>query len=173
MTNQTRMLAWTSVLASLLLTGSQVAAQMGHGMGFSRGYYAAPTETIHGTVETVGSNAYFCRWGATQATLKTDRGTVNVILGPAAFLSQNNFSVVTGDELSATVFNPALQETPNLIAREVSKGGQTLTLRNAQGFPVWAGAAWGGELAVVGADVAVLAAAGAAAGKPADSLIGF
>jgi hypothetical protein len=130
-------------LAAMLLTASQAGAQMGPGMGFARGYYGAPSETIHGTVETVQNNASFCRWGGTEVALKTDKGTVNVVLGPTGFLSQNNFSIAKGDELSVTGFNIASQGTPYLIARELSKGDKTLTLRNAQGFPAWAGRGMG------------------------------
>jgi hypothetical protein len=139
MMSRNRVPALAGVLAAMLLTASQAGAQMGPGMGFARGYYGAPSETIHGTVETVQNNTSFCQWGGTEAALKTDKGTVNVILGPTPFLSQNNFSVAKGDELSVTGFNLAPQGTPYVIAREVSKGGATLTLRNAQGFPAWAG----------------------------------
>jgi hypothetical protein len=137
------MLVPAGVLAAMLLIASQAGAQMGPGMGFGRGYYAAPSETIHGVVETVQTNADFCRWGGTEVALKTENGTVNVILGPAGFLSQNNVSIAKGDELSVTGFNLASQRTPYLIAREVSKGDKTLTLRNAQGFPAWAGRGMG------------------------------
>lgn len=143
MRNRNRMPALAGVSAAMLLIASQAWAQMGPGTGFARGYYDAPSETIRGTVETVQNNRSFCRWGGTEVALKTDKGTVNVILGPTAFLSQNNFSVAKGDELSVTGFNLASQGTPYLIAREASKGGPTLTLRNAQGFPAWAGRGMG------------------------------
>jgi hypothetical protein len=139
MMNRNRTLAVAGALAAILLAAAQAGAQMGPGMGFARGYNGAPSETIRGTVETVQNNASFCQWGGTEVALKTDKGNVNVILGPAAFLAQNNFSMAKGDELSVNGFNVAPNGAPYLIASEVSKGGSTLTLRTAQGFPAWAG----------------------------------
>jgi hypothetical protein len=144
MMSRNRMLAPIGVLAAILLTASQAGAQMGPGTGLARGgYYDAPGKTVHGVVETVQNNASFCRWGGTEVALKTDKGTVNVLLGPTGFLSQNNVRIAKGDELSVTGFSLSPQGTPYLIARELSKGDKTLTLRNAQGFPAWAGRGMG------------------------------
>jgi hypothetical protein len=132
------------LLAVPLLVVSQVRAQVGRGMGFGAGYYDGPSNmVIHGVVETVEDNAYNCRWGATELTLKADRVTYVVQLGPTRFLSHNNFSIAKGDELSVTGFNFTCQGTAFLVAREMTKGGKTLTLRNALGVPAWAGRGMG------------------------------
>ncbi len=143
MTNGNRTLALSGVLAAISLVVSQAAAQMGPGMGFGRGCSGTTSETIHGTIQSVQNNASFCRWGGTEVVLKTDKGTVNVVLGPTAFLTQNNFAVATGDELTVTGFNLTSQGAPYLIAGEVTKAGNTLTLRDTQGFPAWAGRGMG------------------------------
>lgn len=143
MINRNRMLVLTGMLAAMLLLALQATAQMGRGRGFGASYYDASNETvIHGVVETVQNDAYFCRWGGTEVALRTEKGTYNVVLGPMPFLSQSNFRVAKGDELSVTGFQCGAQ-TSFLIAREVTKGDKTLTLRNAQGFPVWAGRGMG------------------------------
>jgi hypothetical protein len=117
---------------------------MGPGIGFGPGYYDGSSNmVIHGVVESVTDNAYNCRWGATEVTLKADKDTYVVQLGPTPFLSQNKFSIAKGDELSVTGFKFTCQGTAFLIVREVTKGGETLTLRNAQGVPAWAGRGMG------------------------------
>lgn len=128
------------LLAAPLLVVSQVRGQMGPGMGIGPDYYDGSSSTvIHGVVETVEANAYNCRWGATEVTLKADKDTYIVQLGPTPFLSQNNFNIAKGDELRVSGFKFTCQGTAFLIARDVSKGRKTLTLRNALGVPAWAG----------------------------------
>lgn len=132
------------LLAAPLLVVSQVRAPMGPGMGIGPGYYDGPSNmVIHGVVETVEDNAYNCRWGATEVTLKADKGTYVVQLGPTPFLSQNNFRIAKGDGLRVSGFKFTCQGAAFLIAREVTKGGKTLTLRNALGVPAWAGRGMG------------------------------
>jgi hypothetical protein len=139
MISRNRILALAGALAAMLPLVIRAGAQMGPRMGRGPGYYDPASETvIHGVVETVRDNASFCRWGGTEVALKTDKKTLTVSLGPTPFLSQSDFSVAKGDKLSVTGFEAGGQ-TPYLIAREVTKGDRTLTLRDAQGFPVWAG----------------------------------
>jgi hypothetical protein len=141
------------VFATALIIASLAWAQMGPGMRCGRGYYDASNETaIHGVVETVQENAAYCRWGGTEVTLKADKDTYVVQLGPTPFLSQNNFNIAKGDEVRVSGFKFTCQGTTFLIAQNVTKGSKTLTLRDAQGFPAWAGrgkgwsspSGWGG-----------------------------
>ncbi len=143
MTSRNRMLPLAAALAAMVLAAVYAGAQMSPRMDYGPGYYDPASETaIQGVVETVQNNASFCRWGGTAVALRTDKGTVTVLLGPAPFLSQSDFSIVKGDELSVTGSKTAAQ-TPYVIARAVTKGGRTLTLRDAQGVPVWAGRGMG------------------------------
>jgi hypothetical protein len=71
--------------------------------------------------------------------LKTNQGSLLVHLGPGWFLDGKNFAVKAGDTLEATGSKVSLNNQPALIAREVKLNGQTLILRDAQGFPVWRG----------------------------------
>jgi hypothetical protein len=128
------------LLALLVPVLSPVRAQMGQGMGIGPDYYdGSSSVVIHGVIETVEANAYNCRWGATELTLKAGRDTYIVQLGPTTFLAGNDFNIAKGDELRVSGFKFTCQGTAFLIAREVTKGGKTLTLRNAQGVPAWTG----------------------------------
>ena len=143
MTSRNRMLPLAAALAAMLLAAVYAGAQMSPRMSYGPGYYDPASETvIQGVVETVQNNASFCRWGGTEVALRTDKGTVTVLLGPASFLSQSDIGVAKGDKLSVTGFKTAVQ-TPYVVARMVTKGDRTLTLRDAQGVPVWAGRGMG------------------------------
>ena len=78
-------------------------------------------------------------------TLKTKQGSYDVRLGPTSFLLQNNFSLAKGDTLTVTGSKLSIEGATVLVAREVSRNGKTLTLRNAQGVPAWAGQGMGGR----------------------------
>jgi hypothetical protein len=142
--DRNRILAVAGGLVATLLVAPRAWPQMGPGMGYGPGLYDSSTEiTVRGVVEEVQNSAYPGQWAGTHVSLKTDKGTYDVRLGPTPFLSQNNFSIAKGDTLSVAGSKLNIQETDFLIAREVTKDGKTLTLRNAQGFPAWAGRGMG------------------------------
>jgi hypothetical protein len=114
-------------------------------------YDAATEVTVTGTVDEVrqltgkqmqgssGTNWGICPmgWAGTHLSLTTDRGALIVHVGPAAYLASKEFSVAKGDELKITGSKVQYQGTEFLIAREITKGDQVLTLRDAKGFPLW------------------------------------
>ena len=61
-------------------------------------------------------------------------------LGPAAFAKEKGFAVAVGDQLVITGSRITLEGDTVLLAREIKKGDQTLTLRDASGRPLWSGA---------------------------------
>jgi hypothetical protein len=69
--------------------------------------------------------------------LKTDKETLEVHLGPTAFLEKEKFTFAKGDQIDVTGSKVKIGATDALLAREVKKGDKTLTLRNAQGIPAW------------------------------------
>ena len=56
---------------------------------------------------------------------------------PVRLLSQLDFPIETGDEITVTGSRPG--SGPILIAREIKKGVVSLTLRDDEGEPIWAG----------------------------------
>ena len=71
--------------------------------------------------------------------LKTDQGTMLVHLGPAKFLEQQQLAPKVGDTMSVTGSKLTTGKGDVLMAAEVKSGNQTVTLRDAQGVPVWRG----------------------------------
>jgi len=68
-----------------------------------------------------------------------DGAETEVHLGPATYVSTQGVSFATGDEVTVVGSRVTLGETDAVIAREVRKGQQVLTLRDEHGFPRWAG----------------------------------
>jgi hypothetical protein len=69
--------------------------------------------------------------------LKTDQGTMLVHLGPARFLAEQQFALKVGDTMSVTGSKLTTGKGAVVLAAEVKSGSRTLTLRDAQGVPVW------------------------------------
>jgi DNA polymerase III alpha subunit len=113
-------------------------AQRGLRQGGARPRYDPATEvTIRGTVDEVRQVTGRQGWAGTHLTLKADQGTLDVHLGPSDFLESKKFTVSTGDQVEVIGSKVQYQGHDALLAREVKKRDQTLTLRNAQGIPAW------------------------------------
>jgi hypothetical protein len=111
--------------------------QMMGGRRGMRNYDPKSEVTVKGTVEEVKSFTGRRGWSATHLTLKSGEETLDVHLGPAAFLKQQGFEFAKGDEIEVTGSKVKFAGGDAIIAREVKKGGETLTLRDSQGIPKW------------------------------------
>ena len=60
-------------------------------------------------------------------------------VGPSAYLASKNFSIAKGDKLTILGSRIQYQGSDFLIAKEITKGNEVLTLRNSAGFPMWSG----------------------------------
>jgi hypothetical protein len=124
----------------------------GSGMGGGMGpmlYNPQTATTVTGQVEKLedlpsmggGSGMGMQHRGV---TLKTDKGSLMVHLGPGWYLDEKKFAVKAGDTMEATGSQVTLNNQPALIAREVKVKDATLKLRDDQGLPVWRGMGGGG-----------------------------
>jgi hypothetical protein len=119
-------------------------------MGMGPMTYDTTTEvTLKGSVEMVENVTQQQRMGSqnmggTHLTLKTDKETVDVRVGPSSFLTEHKMSLAKGDKIEVTGSRVKFGDAEAVVAREIKKGDQTLTLRNAQGVPAWAGGHMGG-----------------------------
>jgi hypothetical protein len=100
-------------------------------------YNPATEVTVKGTVEAVNQLTGPRGWAGTHLTLKTDKETLDVHAGPSWFLTQNKLTLAKGDQIEVTGSKVKFGDADALLAREITKGDQKLTLRNAQGYPVW------------------------------------
>jgi hypothetical protein len=135
-----RTYSWQSVVSAAALLAWLALpsfAQMHH---MAAPMYNPATEvSLKGSVGAVNPMPGPQGWGGTHLSLKTDKETIDVHVGPSWFLTQNKISFAKGDQVEVTGSRVKFGDTDALIAREIKKGGETFTLRNAQVFPLWAG----------------------------------
>lgn len=125
---------WLAVLLTMLFA-TPLLAQRGD---WWRKYDPVTEVEIKGTVEEV-KEVPKTRGGAVGLHLlvKTEQGVMEVHLGPKSFAEKQQFTFAKGDQLEVIGSKVKNSNADALIAREVKKGGKTLTLRNAQGIAAW------------------------------------
>jgi hypothetical protein len=108
-------------------------------------YDTATEATVTGTVDSVeqiagpGAGRGRRGLGGTHLTLKTKTETLEVHLGPTAFLNEKKVAIAEGDTLVITGSRVTVDSEKVFIAKEVKKGDNTWTLRDAAGLPMWRG----------------------------------
>lgn len=75
----------------------------------------------------------------THLVVKTDGGTVLVHVAPADFLKEIDTSFKKGDEVQVVGCKAPDTTENEVLAREITVGTNTTTLRDDKGIPVWAG----------------------------------
>lgn len=95
--------------------------------------------TVKGTVQDVQQQTGKNGWSGTHLTLKADAGTFDVHVGPSSYIAQKQFSFAKGDKIEVVGSKVTISGKEALLAREITKDGKTLVLRNAQGVPEWSG----------------------------------
>ena len=135
-----RTIAFTA--AWVLLGGISIAsfAQMHRGGGMGMHMYNPATEvTVKGSIEAVHQIPGPGGMGGTHLTLKAEKESFDVHVGPSWYLAEKKISFAQGDQVQVIGSQVKFGEQTGLIAREIKKGNETFTLRNAQGIPVWSG----------------------------------
>jgi hypothetical protein len=119
----------------VLLSGNAVAqGRMRGGMGPAH-YDAAAEVTVKGTVEDF-------KQGPAQGThviLNTPDGTVELALGPGWYQTDKKYELSKGDKIEVIGVKSRVDGGDLLLVREIKKGSETMTFRDAKGFPMWAG----------------------------------
>ena len=112
----------------------------GAGTPYSRLYNPQTVETISGEVVSVDKIMPMkgMSYGV-HLTLKTDRETISVHLGPGWYIENQDVKIAPKDKIEIKGSRITFEGTPAFIAAEVKKGDAVLVLRDASGFPVWSG----------------------------------
>jgi hypothetical protein len=125
---------YATLAAIVLLSSAAVLAQGGVA------YNPANETTIKGTVTGVSTIMSKTIWGGLHAIVSTDHGPVDVHLGSVKFLADNKLDIAKGDQIEVTGVMAKFIDGDAMMAREVTKNGHKLTLRDAKGLPLWPGA---------------------------------
>ena len=110
-----------------------------------RTYSRAALETVSGEViEVYEATSQSYRAGL-HLLVKANEETIDVHLGPISYIEGQNFHFEPGDALEIKGDHEVARsrdrftesQMPNMIATEVTKDNDTLTLRDEDGFPMW------------------------------------
>jgi len=125
------------IIAVLALIASAGFAQ---GRGGMRRYDPKTETTIKGAIQDVQEiSGTRGGWTGIHLLMKTDAGDVDVHVGPSSYVSEKQFSFAKGDTVEVVGSKVSIEGKEVVLAREITKDGKTLVLRNAQGFPLWSG----------------------------------
>jgi hypothetical protein len=126
---------------SIAIAGLAAASSAQPGTGQGGGNYNPATETtLTGTVDSVKNLPSPGRGGGgLHLVLTAPSGATEVHVGPASFVSSKNVTFAKGDALTVVGSKVTMDGHDVLIAREIKKGDQVLTLRHANGVPLWSG----------------------------------
>ncbi|HLW55002.1 MAG TPA: hypothetical protein VKW06_19370 [Candidatus Angelobacter sp.] len=120
----------------LLLFGVTLALAQGRGKGMGPMYDPNSETTVTGPIEEVKTLDSMCHSG-THLLVKTDKGTLEVALGPSQFLTDQKLDLNKGDQVQIVGANANTRTGEMFIARQITSGGKTVTLRDGKGVPAW------------------------------------
>lgn len=123
------------IAAALILTTQVTLAQKAASAGPK--YDASGEVKLKGTVEDIREVPG--DYEGTRLLVKTDTGTVLVHVAPEAFLKEIDTTFKKGDEVQVVGAKLAGAPEEEVLAREITVGNNTCTLRDDKGVPVWAG----------------------------------
>jgi hypothetical protein len=126
-----------SLLLILVLAVASAVAQRG-GMGPGPGFkYDASAETrFTGTIEQINTMNSTCHTG-THLVLKTDKGDVEVALGPSQFLEDQKLELKKGQTVDVVGAKTTTGRGEIFITRQITTAGKTINLRDEKGIPSW------------------------------------
>jgi len=126
------LLSGVALLVVLLPAGVE---GQGRGRGGPANYSVAAETAVKGTVEEVkpGPNQ------GMHVMLKTSDATLELALGPSWYQTEKKYVLAKGDHIDAIGAKSTVEGREVLLVREIKKGSETMTFRDATGFPMWAG----------------------------------
>ena len=137
----------TSLIVAVLLGILAVPAgyaQRGGGWGvgsqYDRMFDPNSVQTVSG--EVVSVDKFTPASGMSSGVhllVKTATETISVHLGPSWFIENQDTKIAPKDRIEFKGSRITYKGKPAVIAAEVKKGDEVLTLRDANGVPVWAG----------------------------------
>jgi hypothetical protein len=124
------------LILAALAVATALAQTPGKGPGPGFQYDPNTETTLNGTIEQISTVDSMCHSG-THVTIKTDTGNVEVGLGPTQFLTDQKLEIKKGDTVQVIGAKANTKKGPMFIARQITSGDKTVTLRDTKGVPAW------------------------------------
>ena len=100
--------------------------------------YDRQTETkAKGVVDEIKVLSMGTRKDFTELILKNGDDKIQIYLSPKPYQDEMGISFTKGDEIAVTGSKVKQETTDVILAREITKGSDTLMFRDGQGNPVW------------------------------------
>ena len=100
-------------------------------------YDATQEVKVKGVIEDVHDSPG--EFEGTQLVVKTDTGTTLVYVAPAQFLKEMDTEFKKGDQVEVVGAKNTGAAGEQVLAKEITVGNNTTTLRDDKGVPVWSG----------------------------------
>jgi len=130
------------VIALVLFFAGNIYSQNGWGPGsnYNRMYDVNTVETIYGSVTSIDQISHGNRMSnGIHLQLNTKSGNITVHLGPSWYIDNQDIQINKNDEITVTGSRVNYEGEMVIIAKELIKGDEVLTLRDDKGYPYWAG----------------------------------
>ena len=132
---------WALFVAGAVLAAAPANAQQIRGMPSKRGashttYDVAHEVSVQGTVVKYTENSSTPPIGAHVSIQTSPANTVDVFLGDARLLKQNNFSIAEGNNIRVIGETVPFGQGAIFVARLVQQGTQVVALRSTSGMPM-------------------------------------
>ena len=132
------------VVSILLASPIQGSGQGRRGAAMDPSYDLAAEVTLRVTVTEVKRVEGRRGQNGVHLVVMSGSASLEIELGPQWFLTDRQYTFNVGDEL-AVVGRIKRNNGDALVAREVTRGEQTMAFRDAKGLPLWAGRGRGSE----------------------------
>lgn len=127
------------VFLPILLTAA-LAAAWAQSAAPGRLYNPATETTLKGTIDSVSTVTGRQGWNGLH--FKLQENTCDIHVGPASYIDAKGFSFSKGDEVEVIASKVQWNATDACIAREITKEGKVLELRDHKGYPLWSRSRW-------------------------------
>jgi hypothetical protein len=122
------------VLLAVVFAAGGAFAQGRMGGGQAPAHYSAAAEiTVKGTVDEMKPGPQ----QGMHVLLKTSDGTLELVLGPTWYQTEQKYALAKGDQVDVIGARTKVDGREVLLVREIKKGAETMTFRDAKGFPLW------------------------------------
>ncbi len=110
----------------------------GPGSQYNRFYDSKAVETIAGEITKIDRiTPAQGMSGGIHILVKTDKESISVHLGPSWYIENQDVKLEPKDRVEVKGSRITFGGKPAIIANEVRKGNEILTLRDESGFPAW------------------------------------
>ncbi len=106
----------------------------------ARFYNPETVITVSGEVQNVETRTFGpSGFGLIVLSLKTEKETISVNVGPEKYVSSQGFKFERGDKIEVKGSRVEIRGENVILAAEIKKGGKVLKLRDENGYPLWGG----------------------------------